>query len=101
MRDGHFFFKRFPRFDSDLDATQTAMVDLQQRMVLLEATNTLLLLRVDELETTSDSTEERIANLEITANVTTRELTVLENIVNTTTDIVEDHEVDIQGDLMR
>ena len=96
-----YFTNIFPDLDSDLDATQNAMVDLQQRMVLLEATNALLLLRVDELETTSDSTEERVGNLENTANLTIRELTELENIVNTTTDIVEDHEGDIQGDLMQ
>ena len=73
------------------------MVDLQQRMVLLEATNSLLLLRVDELETISDTTEVRVADIEITANVTTKELTELGDIVNMTADVVEDHEVDIQG----
>ena len=57
----------------------------------------LLLQRVDELETNEQSTNVRIIDLEVTTNATTKGLTELGNVVNVTTEIVEEHEIDIQG----
>ena len=55
--------------DTSVDETQDTMVILQQRMAVLEATNALLLQRLNEVE----------------------------NVLNATTETVQDHDVDIQG----
>ena len=73
------------------------MLILQQEVAILKATNILLLQRVDELGTTTQTIDARVDDLEITTNTTTTGLTELESVVNTTAEIVQDHEIDIQG----
>ena len=55
--------------DTSVDETQDTMVIIQQRMAVLEATNALLLQRLNDVGT----------------------------VLNATTETVQDHDVDIQG----
>ena len=84
------------------------MLVLQQRMEALEETNTLLLERIDELETDVNVLETDVAVLESDVEtcyqqidelriVTNQELEDLEESINVTNKTVENHEVDIHG----
>ena len=66
-------------------------------MAALEETNTLLLERIDELETDVETCYQQIDELQIASNATNEELGKLEEAINVTNIIVENHETDIQG----
>ena len=77
--------------------TQNTIFVLQQRMAALEKTNTMLLERIDELETNVDVLEmdvetcyQQIDELRIASNATNQELEDLDGIV-------ESHDADIEG----
>ena len=87
----------FKDLGDSVDDTQNTILVLQQRMATLEETNTLLLERIDELETDVNVLEtdvetcyQQIDELRIASNVTNQELEDLDGIV-------ESHDTDIQG----
>ena len=87
----------FKDLGDSVDDTQNTILVLQQRIATLEETNTLLLERIDELETDVNVLEtdvetcyQQIDQLRIASNVTNQELEDLDGIV-------ESHDADIQG----
>ena len=87
----------FEDLGDSVDDTQNTILVLQQRMAALEETNTLLLERIDQLETgvnvlemDVDVLETDVDELRIASNATNQELEDLDGIV-------ESHNADIQG----
>ena len=82
---------------SSMDDTQTTIFLLQLQITDLQETNTLLLEKISVLETNDEISDQRFAELEMTTNTTNQELQKLEEAFNITSEIVENHDTDIDG----